>query len=77
MRNLIDELAEIFARFNIPFEGSLGIRAKENTGRIEHRISRYLLRNNANWCSEYLPVKLNCTVTGFEGGLLQIVLANH
>ena len=26
--NLIDELAEIFARFNIPFEGSLGIRAK-------------------------------------------------
>jgi hypothetical protein len=26
--SLIDELAEIFARLNIPFEGTLGIRAK-------------------------------------------------
>ena len=26
--NLIDELAEIFARLNIPFDGTLGIRAK-------------------------------------------------
>lgn len=28
--NLMDDLAEVFSRLSVPFEGSLGVRAKSN-----------------------------------------------
>jgi len=37
--NLTDELGEIFARLNVPFEGSLGVRKKRSFPNGSHTVS--------------------------------------
>jgi hypothetical protein len=37
--NLIDELAEIFTRLNVPFEGNLGVRKEVQSPNRSHTVS--------------------------------------